>query len=329
MELKFKKVNEYKTGDRVDSYLIIKRVDLKTTNSGGKKYLDFLIGDATGDISAKLWEIPADMEDFFEPNMVVRVRGTVTSYQNQLQFKIERIRLSNDDDDVDPQTLVKSAPLEPEFMYGEILTKYIETLENIDMKLIVERLFRENEEKLMYYPAAKRNHHSIRSGLLYHVLTMLHLADVITEVYPFLNHDLLVSGIILHDMSKLVEMDASDMGIVREYTVQGTLLGHITLGVQDIGRVGREVGASDEIVMLLEHMVLSHHYEPEYGSPVKPMFPEAEMLHFIDVMDARMYDMKNIQSGLEPSTLSDFIQSLDRRKIYRPEFDQDETQGGF
>lgn len=325
MEILFKKVNEYTAGERVDSFLVIKRVDLKTTNSNGKKYLDFLLGDATGDLSAKLWEVPANLENFFEANMVVRVRGIITNYQGQLQFKIERIRLSTDEDPVDPADLVPSAPLEPEFMYGEILTKYIDGLENIDMKLIVERLFRENEEKLMYYPAAKRNHHAIRSGLLYHVLTMLRLADVMMEIYPFLNHDLLVSGIILHDMAKLVEMDASSIGIVREYTVPGTLLGHISIGVEQIGRVGREVSASEEVIMLLQHMVLSHHYEPDYGSPVKPMFPEAEMLHHIDLIDARMYDMRHVQDTLEPGTLSDFIFSLDRRKVYRPEFDAEET----
>lgn len=325
MELKFKKIDEYITGERVDSFLVIKRVDLKTTNSNGKKYLDFLLGDATGDISAKLWEVPFELEGLFEANMVVRVRGMVTNFNNQPQLKIERIRLSTEEDPVDPADLVESAPLEPEYMYGEILSRYIEGLDNIDMKLIVERLFRENEEKLMYYPAAKRNHHAIRSGLLYHVLTMLQLADQMMEVYPFLNHDLLVSGIILHDMAKLVEMNASEIGIVREYTIPGTLLGHISIGVGDIGRVGREVGASEEIIMMLQHMVLSHHYEPDYGSPVKPMFPEAEMLHYIDLIDARMYDMKRIQSGLEPGTLSDFVLSLDRRRIYRPEFDQEET----
>ncbi len=154
---------------------------------------------------------------------------------------------------------------------------------------------------------------------------MLRLADVMMEIYPFLNHDLLVSGIILHDMAKLVEMDASSIGIVREYTVPGTLLGHISIGVEQIGRVGREVSASEEVIMLLQHMVLSHHYEPDYGSPVKPMFPEAEMLHHIDLIDARMYDMRHVQDTLEPGTLSDFIFSLDRRKVYRPEFDAEET----
>lgn len=324
MELTFKKTNEYNAGERVDSFLVIRRVDLKTTNTGGKKYLDFLLGDATGEISAKLWEVPAELEDLFEANMVVRVRGSVISYQNQLQLKIERIRLRTDEDPVSAAELVPSAPLEPEFMYGEILSRYIEGIENIDMKLIVERLFRENEEKLMYYPAAKRNHHAIRSGLLYHVLTMLKLGDAIYGVYPHLNHDLIVSGIILHDMAKLLEMDASDIGIVREYTIPGTLLGHITLGVEQIGRIGREMGASQEVVMLLQHMVLSHHYEPEYGSPVRPMFPEAELLHYIDLIDARMYDMKRIQESLEPGTLSDFILTLDRRKIYRPEFNHEE-----
>src|SRR5690606_27818576 len=100
MELLYKKINDYQVGERVDSFLIIKRVDLKTTNSNGKKYLDFILGDATGEITAKLWEVPPELEGFFEANMVVRVRGMINLYQNQLQFKIERIRLRNDEDPV-------------------------------------------------------------------------------------------------------------------------------------------------------------------------------------------------------------------------------------
>lgn len=321
MELQYKKISEYMTGERVDSFLIIKRVDLKTTNSSGKKYLDFILGDATGEISAKLWEVPVEAEDLYQPSMVVRVRGTVTSYQNTPQFKIERIRPVSENDRITPSDLVVSAPFHPEVMFEEILSDYIDSMDNLDIKNITEKLFRENEGKLLYYPAAKRNHHSIRSGLLYHVLTMLKLADKVCQVYDFLNKDLLFAGVILHDLSKLEEMDSSDLGIVSEYTVEGTLLGHITQGVKNIDRAGRELGTSKEVTMLLQHMVLSHHYEPEYGSPVKPMFPEAEVLHNLDIIDARLYDMKNAVAGIEKGTFSDYILSLDRRRVYKPEFD--------
>lgn len=321
MELQFKKIEEYNIGDRVDSFLIIKRVDLKTTNSSSKKYLDFILGDSTGEISAKLWDVPEEAENLYQTSMVVRVRGTITNYQNTPQFKIERIRPVSENDNINPSDLVLSAPIDPDTMFSRILNDYIDSMDNIEIRKITEKLFLENEGKLQYYPAAKRNHHSIRSGLLFHILTMLRLGEKICEIYPYLNKDLLYAGVILHDMSKLDEMESSDLGIVSEYTVEGTLLGHITQGIKNIDRAARELGTSKEVAMLLEHMVLSHHYEPEFGSPVKPMFAEAELLHHLDIIDARLFDMRRASEGLEKGSFSDFILSLDRRRVYRPDLD--------
>lgn len=320
MEVLLKRVNEFKVGERVDSYLLIKKIDLKTTNAGGKKFLDLILGDATGDINGKIWEVSPGMEELFQANMVVKVRGTVTSYNNQLQFKVERIRETSHQDEIKIEDLVMAAPLKAEDMYETILTDYIRPMANEDIRRITETIFTDYREKLYYYPAAKSNHHAIRSGLLYHVLTMLSVGEALTQIYAFLDRDLLYAGIILHDMCKMEEMDSSEWGVVKEYTVPGSLLGHISLGVENLGRVGRRLGADEEIILLLQHMVLSHHYEPEYGSPIKPMIPEAEMLHYIDVMDARMYDMSRIQNRLEPGNLSEYIPSLDRRRVYRPNY---------
>lgn len=320
MELQSKKISEFEVGDRVDCYFIIKRVDLKTTNSKDKKYLDFIFGDKTGEISAKLWEVPVAMEEMFQESDLVKVRGTVTSYMNTQQFKVDRIRLTNADDEANPEDFVESAPLNNIFMYEEI-ERYIGKVKNVHMNAVVKQIVREKKEKLMYYPAAKRNHHSIRSGLLYHVLTMLKLGEKIAENYPVVNMDLLISGIILHDMEKINEMDSSELGIVKEYTVEGTLLGHITLGVKNVEKVCEELNVPKEIRMLLEHMILAHHFEPEYGSPVKPLFLEAELLHHIDMIDARVFDFTNAVRDLEPGTFSESIFSLDRRRIYKPNLD--------
>lgn len=317
MELQSKKISLLEVGDRVDCYFIIKRVDLKTTNSKDKKYLDFIFGDKTGEISAKLWEVPLAMEDMFNESDLVKVRGTVTSYMNTSQFKVERIRLTNADDDAIPEDFVESAPLENKFMYEEI-QRYIGLIKDKDMNAVVTRVVSDKKEKLMFYPAAKRNHHSIRSGLLYHVLTMLKLGEKIADIYPAVNKDLLYSGILLHDMEKINEMNSSELGIVSEYTTAGTLLGHITLGVKNVAKVCEELNVPKEISMLLEHMILSHHFEPEYGSPVKPMFLEAELLHHIDMIDARVYDFTNSVRDLQPGTFSESIFSLDRRRVYKP-----------
>ena len=135
-----------------------------------------------------------------------------------------------------------------------------------------------------------------------------------------MNKELLFAGIILHDIEKTEEMNSSELGIVSTYTVEGQLLSHLIQGITLVDRVSSKVGASSEIRMLLQHMILSHHYEPEYGSPIKPMIIEAELLHYIDVIDARMYDMKKILDGVDEGNFSERIFSLNNRKVYKPKF---------
>lgn len=317
MELASKKICDLLVGDRVDCFFIVKRVDLKTTNSKDKKYLDFIFGDKTGEISAKLWEVPLEMEDMFKESDLVKVRGTVTSYMNSNQFKVDRIRLAVPEDGANPEDFVESAPLDNRFMFQEI-GKYIASIKDVDIRNVVREAVEEKKDKIMYYPAAKRNHHAIRSGLLYHVLTMLKLGESISGIYSSVNTDLLYAGIILHDLEKMNEMESSELGIVSEYTIEGNLLGHISLGVKNVDRICDRLNTPDEKRMLLQHMILSHHYEPEYGSPVKPMFLEAELLHHIDMIDARVYDFTHAVRDVEPGSFSEMIFSLDRRRIYNP-----------
>ncbi|MBU3210620.1 HD domain-containing protein [Clostridium algidicarnis] len=310
-------ISDFEPGAKIEGYYMIRAVDTKTTNSNNKKYLDFSLCDKTGEINAKLWEVPALSEDKYKGNTVVKIKGSILSWQGALQLKIERIRNINDEDKINVEDFVQAAPLKPEFMYDEILG-YINNMEDKDIKDIVRYIFEENKEKLQYYPAAKKNHHAIRSGLLFHVMTMIHMAEKLSEIYTFLNKDLLYAGVILHDMSKIEEMNSNDFGIVDEYTVEGQLLGHITQGVKKIEVVAEKLGTNKEVSMLLQHLVLSHHYEPEYGSPVKPMIAEAEMLHYLDIVDARMYDIKKVLKDTEKGNFSERLWSLENRRIYNP-----------
>ncbi|MBB6632220.1 3'-5' exoribonuclease YhaM family protein [Clostridium algidicarnis] len=310
-------ISDFEPGAKIEGYYMIRAVDTKTTNSNNKKYLDFSLCDKTGEINAKLWEVPALSEDKYKGNTVVKIKGSILSWQGALQLKIERIRNINDEDKINVEDFVQAAPLKPEFMYDEILG-YINNMEDKDIKDIVKYIFEENKEKLQYYPAAKKNHHAIRSGLLFHVMTMIHMAEKLSEIYTFLNKDLLYAGVILHDMSKIEEMNSNDFGIVDEYTVEGQLLGHITQGVKNIEVVAEKLGTNKEVSMLLQHLVLSHHYEPEYGSPVKPMIAEAEMLHYLDIVDARMYDIKKVLKDTEKGNFSERLWSLENRRIYNP-----------
>lgn len=311
-----KTISQFVVGDRIEGFYLIKSVDCKTTNSNNKKYMDFNLGDKTGEINSKLWECDENTENLFKSNSIVKVRGTVLNWQNTLQLKIEKIRNTDAEDGVKPECYVQTAPVAADEMYYDIL-KYADNIANEDIKKIVTEVISDYEEKLMIYPAAKKNHHSIRSGLMYHILTMLKGAEKLSEIYPFINTDLLYAGVILHDMAKIEEMNASDIGIVLEYSVEGQLLGHITQGVKLVENYGNKVNADKEVVMLLQHMILSHHYEPEYGSPVKPMIPEAELLHYLDIMDARMFDMKKALQDIKPGEFSDRVYSLENRRIYK------------
>lgn len=314
--MEFKKISELQTGEKIDGFFLIKSVELKTS-ANNKKYFDFNLCDSTGEINAKLWEYEEGEENKYASSMLLKVRGTVSTWNNSLQLKLEKLREVQPADNVNIADFVPVAPLEPEFMYNEII-KYVENMKNADIKNIVLEILKEKRSKLMSYPAAKKNHHAIKSGLLYHVLTMLRAGEKLCEIYTFINKDLLFGGVMLHDIAKLEEMEANELGIVSDYTMEGQLLGHITQGIKKIELVAESVGADREAAILLQHMVLSHHYEPEFGSPVKPMLPEAELLHHLDIIDARMYDMKRVTGEVKAGSFSERVYSLDNRKIYKP-----------
>ena len=311
-----KKIKNLQAGDNIQSFFLVKAADAKITNNN-KHYLDLTLVDQTGEINAKLWDHNSEEGPQYRPNTLVKVKGTVNEWQNRLQLKIEKIREATEQDGLDIGDFVPVAPYSPEFMYAEI-KKYIGKIKNQDMHNIVESIVTANEEKLLLYPAAKQNHHAVRSGLMYHIMTMLRMGEKASEVYVGLNRDLLFSGIILHDIAKTAEMNASELGIVSEYTIEGELLGHIIQGIKMIEQTATMLGADKEVSLLLQHMILSHHYEPEFGSPKRPMIPEAEILHYLDMMDARMYDMGRVLGNVEEGKLSEKVWLLNSRKLYKP-----------
>ena len=151
---------------------------------------------------------------------------------------------------------------------------------------------------------------------MHHTSTMLRMAEKVCEIYDSLDADLLAAGVILHDLCKITEIAADELGMATDYTREGMLIGHLVQGVAELNRLGREMGVKDELLVMLEHMVLSHHDLPEYGSPKPPMFPEAEVLHCLDLMDARIFEMNRALASIQPGSFTERIWSLDR-KLYR------------
>ncbi|MFR2965516.1 MAG: 3'-5' exoribonuclease YhaM family protein [Anaerovoracaceae bacterium] len=248
---------------------------------------------------------------------IVKIKGIVVEWAGQLQIRVQRIRAAAPEDGQQMREFVKAAPEDPEDMYSYIHGA-AEAMTDKDLRALCVKVLDENREKLMYYPAAQKNHHAELGGLLYHTKRMLMTGERVCQVYTNLNRDLVAAGVILHDMEKLNEIESEEDGIATGYSFEGQMLGHIIQGVKTLDKLTTELGFTREKAIMLEHMILSHHYEPEFGSPKKPLFPEAEVLHYLDILDARMFDMQDALESTEPGSFSDRIWTLDNRKLYKP-----------
>lgn len=311
-------ISDLRTNQEFISYFIVKTVAVKV-GSNKKAYLDLLLADCTGEISAKKWDI-ADEElpglEKIKEGSVIKVKALVTEWNGMKQLRVSRIRQTSAEDNIDLKDYIKAAPEDAGYMYDFIYKKASEFRDE-DLKGICLKELETNREKLMYYPAAKKNHHAELAGLLYHVKRMLMMAERACEVYTNLNRELVMAGVILHDMEKINEIDSNELGISTGYSFEGRMLGHLVQGVRTIDRLADEMGMPREKAVMLEHMIISHHYEPEFGSPKKPLFPEAEMLHYLDMIDAKMFDMQEALEKTEPGHFSERVWTLDNRMLYK------------
>lgn len=309
-------VKDLKKDDAFDGFLLVRSADSRTGTTGSP-YLDLTLADQSGNINAKVWNTASAAP---ATSSIIKVRGSVTEFNGRLQMRIERFRDMNPQDQVDLSQLIACAPDAPEDMLLTLDTT-IQAMKNDTLRLIVSKLVDDVREKLVYYPAAQRLHHAERSGLLHHTTDMLKTAEALLACYPFLDGDLVRAGVIVHDLGKIYEMASDEFGNVNDYTMDGLLLGHIVRGITHVRAAATALNlpADDEYILLLEHMILSHHGEAEYGSPRPPMFPEAEILHFIDVIDARMNEMKGVLDRTPQGVFSEKIWSLDRR-LYHPRY---------
>lgn len=311
-------ISDIKTHQELISYFLVKTSAVKV-GSNKKAYLDLLLADCTGEIFAKKWDI-ADEElpglEKIKEGSIIKVKAQVTEWNGMKQLRVSRIRQTSAEDHLVMKDYIKAAPEEPADMYEYIYSR-AEAFQDQDLRNICIRELTDNKEKLMYYPAAQKNHHAEMGGLLYHVKRMLMMAERACEVYTNLNRELVMTGVILHDMEKINEIQSNELGVSTGYSFEGKMLGHLVQGVRTIDRLAGELGMPREKAVMLEHMILSHHYEPEFGSPKKPLFPEAEMLHYLDMIDAKMFDMQDALEKTEPGEFSDRVWTLDNRTLYR------------
>jgi 3'-5' exoribonuclease len=310
-----KGILHYEVGVQVDVYLMIKSVT-KGVASNGKPFLTLILQDQSGEIEAKLWDANDEDEKHYGAQKIVKILGDIQNYRGRSQLKIRQIRGTGPSDTVKIEDFIETAPISKDEIIGK-LTQYIFDMKNPKIQRITRHLLKKHQQAFIEFPAATKNHHEFVSGLGYHVVSMLDLAKAISELYPSLDKDLLYAGIILHDMGKVVELSGP---ISTTYTVEGNLLGHITIMVNEIGKAADELGITGEEVVILQHLVLSHHGKAEWGSPKPPMIKEAEILHYIDNLDAKMNMLDRALERVKPGEFSERIFALENRSFYKPIF---------
>ncbi|OIJ21373.1 3'-5' exoribonuclease YhaM [Anaerobacillus alkalidiazotrophicus] len=310
-----KGIAHFQVGEKIDGYLLIKSV-AKGVASNGKPFLTLQLGDHTGEMEAKLWDCNPDDETTFVSSTIIHVTGDIQEYRGKLQLKIKGIRPTTAMDHVKLADFLQCAPIDPEEMFAKI-TQYIFEMKNANLQRITRHLLKKHREAFLEIPAATKNHHEFVSGLAYHVVSMLDLAKALANLYPSLDTDLLYSGIILHDLGKVIELSGP---VGTTYTVEGKLIGHISIMVNEIGQVANELAIEGEEVMVLQHLVLSHHSKGEWGSPKPPLIREAEILHMVDNIDAKMNMLDRAMERVKPGEFSEKLYAMDNRSFYKPTF---------
>lgn len=303
--------------ETVNLFLLIKSAEEKTTRNG-KPYLAFTFQDTSGEMSANFWDASEEDVERYRPGTVVKLTGKREEYKGSPQLRINQIRPAQDGEPSNPELYVERAPIKKEKMI-EQFNKAIFDITNANMNRIVRFIMNKYQKDFFQSPAAKTNHHAFLGGLAFHTISMLDIARSISDQYPFLDKSLLFSGLILHDVGKVIELSGPT---ATEYTLEGKLIGHIVIIHEEISKACQQlkIEEANEDVVLLKHMVLSHHGELEYGSPIRPQVPEAEALHYIDQIDARMNMLQAAMRKTEKGSFSERLWAMENRSFYKPNF---------
>ena len=306
-------ITKLQPGDQVDQFLLIKEAK-KGVTTVGKPFMSLLLQDRSGDIEAKLWDTNEEHENLYRAQVIVKVGGEIHDYRGKNQLRVKQIRPARPEEGVQISDLLPTSAIPKEDLM-EALQQYFFQIQNPNISRITRHIIKKYQEQFMIFPAATKNHHDYASGLIDHVVSMLNLSSAICDLYPTLNRDLLYAGVILHDIGKVIEL-SGPVGTV--YTIEGNLLGHISIMVNEIGLAATELKIEGEEVMLLKHLVLSHHGKEEWGSPKKPMIQEAEILHYIDNIDAKMNMLTRALDKTKPGEFTERLFPLDNRSFYKP-----------
>jgi 3'-5' exoribonuclease len=282
-------LSELKPNQVFTTTFLVHVKDVRQKKSG-EPYLSLLLGDRTGEVDAKMWDNVIEVVDTFERDDFVKVKGVLQVFQNRLQMSVHKMARVLDAD-VDFADFFPASSRDPMEMFAE-LRGIAAGIGNAHLRALLEAFLNDESLARRYRtaPAAKQVHHAYLGGLIEHVLSVCRLCHLIAPHYPNLDLDLLLTGAILHDVGKVAELTYDrSFG----YSSEGQLLGHIVIGLRFVQEKLRELpDFPPKLRVLVEHLIVSHHGELEFGSPKVPLFPEALLLHHLDNLDSKMECMR-------------------------------------
>ncbi len=286
-------IDKFVEGAGVQGFYLCVEKHLRHTRNGDL-YLDLVLRDRTGSINAKLWDKVEDFIGKFKMSDPVAVSGTVESFQDRLQLVVKKINLATIQHyaryGYDPALIVPASEHDPQDLWRDTV-KLIKSLKNEYLQKIVSVIFKENKERLLVLPASVSIHHNYRSGFLEHTLSMAEIGIFLAGHYQ-VDRDLLLAGILLHDIGKVHELEGE---FEQAYSDEGNFLGHIVIGLEMVAKVIAELkDFPEDLSLKLKHLLAAHQGQPDWGSPRRPVFPEALLLHMIDNMDAKFNLMQKI-----------------------------------
>jgi 3'-5' exoribonuclease len=261
----------------------------------GELYLWLTLADKTGHLEARMWDNVSDVLYAFEQNDFIKVKGLINKYNGKFQLTIHKLR-KMEEGEVDFADYLPKTTKDIDELW-RTLAGFIATFQNPHLKALVEAFMADPEIAAAYRaaPAAKTLHHAFIGGLLDHVVSLFTSCDLVSRNYPQIDRDLLLTGAFLHDIGKIHELSYQR---AFGYTTRGQLLGHMIIELEmlqaKIAEVNRKLPTPfpDELKTLVEHLIISHHGQYDFGSPKLPMFPEALMLHYMDDLDSKMEAMR-------------------------------------
>lgn len=266
----------------------------------GELYLQLTLADRTGQLDAKMWDNVSDVVDAFDQDDFVKVKGLINRYNNRIQFTVHKLR-KLEEGEIDFADFLPATTKDIPGLWRS-LGEFVDSMENRYLKALLQAFMADPDLARAYQaaPAAKTLHHAYIGGLLDHVVSLFRSCDLMCRNYPQISRDLLFTGAFLHDVGKIQELTYSRSF---SYTTEGQLLGHMIIELEMLhAKIAQVQGFPTELKTLIEHLIISHHGQYEFGSPKLPMFPEALMLHYLDDLDSKMESMRahfERESGLD------------------------------